>query len=154
MNKTILAIGVATVFTAGAAIYAYQATNNSGIADPNDAKQVALGKAIYAESCASCHGENLEGETPDWKSQKEDGTLPAPPHDGTGHTWHHGDQLLFSYTKEGGQANVPDGFTSGMPAFKNLHTDEEIWAVLSYIKTSWSDKQRYSQQLISEQEKK
>lgn len=148
-----MAVGVASLFTMGVAIYAYQSAGSSGVADPNDLKQVALGKQVYANSCASCHGVNLQGETPDWKSTKEDGTLPAPPHDGSGHTWHHADQLLFSYTKEGGQANVPDGFTSGMPAFKEQHTDEEIWAVLAFIKTSWSQKQRLKQQRMSERAK-
>lgn len=149
MNKIALVIGVATAVITGVAIYAYQSTGTSGIADPNDPEQVALGKATYAKACASCHGVNLEGETPDWKSLKDDETLPAPPHDGTGHTWHHGDELLFNYTKNGGQANVPDGFKSAMPAFKDELSDEEIWAVLAYIKTSWSDKQRYNQQRVS-----
>ena len=32
-------------------------------ANPGDPAQVALGQQIYGENCASCHGENLEGET-------------------------------------------------------------------------------------------
>ena len=41
----------------------------------------------YQEYCASCHGVNLEGQA-NWRSRNQDGTLPAPPHDETGHTWH------------------------------------------------------------------
>ena len=56
---------------------------------------VQLGSVLYAEHCASCHGENLEGQT-DWYQRDQDGYLPAPPHDETGHTWHHSDQVVFS----------------------------------------------------------
>ena len=52
------------------------------------------GQALYADSCAACHGANLEGQ-PDWRVPGADGILPAPPHDETGHTWHHDNQLLF-----------------------------------------------------------
>jgi mono/diheme cytochrome c family protein len=65
------------------------------------AVDIAQGKALYAESCASCHGANLEGQ-PDWRTPGPDGRLPAPPHDETGHTWHHPDRVLFQYTKLGG----------------------------------------------------
>ena len=50
--------------------------------------------SLYAENCASCHGAKLEGQ-PDWRSPGPDGVMPAPPHDRTGHTWHHGDGMLF-----------------------------------------------------------
>jgi mono/diheme cytochrome c family protein len=106
---------------------------------PADADPV-LGETLYQENCASCHGEKLEGE-PDWRTAKEDGTLPAPPHDETGHTWHHGDGLLFNYTKLGGQEALAQrgvtGFTSGMPGFAEVLTDDEIWHILAYIKSTW-----------------
>lgn len=106
-------------------------------ADATDAEAVALGEKLYAENCADCHGANLEGQ-PDWRSPKEDGTLPAPPHDDSGHTWHHADQLLFKYTKLGGAGVAPPGFQSGMPGFGGSLSDHEIWAVLSFIKSRWS----------------
>ena len=105
-------------------------------ANPGDAKQVARGAALYAEHCASCHGADLKGE-PNWRRRKQDGTLPAPPHDETGHTWHHHDQLLFDYTKHGGQALAPEGFKSAMPAFGATLADDDIWAVLAFIKSRW-----------------
>ncbi len=102
-----------------------------------------LGEPLYQEYCASCHGADLEGE-PDWRSQKEDGTLPAPPHDETGHTWHHGDDLLFNYTKLGGQEALAKSgitnFTSGMPGFGEQLSDEEIWHILAFIKSTWSER--------------
>ncbi|WP_028880820.1 c-type cytochrome [Terasakiella pusilla] len=154
MNKNAIALSVAVVFTIGAATAAFlHNAENSGVADPNDPKQVALGKTIYADNCASCHGVNLEGETEDWKSTKEDGTLYAPPHDDTGHTWHHGDALLFQYTKEGGQAIAGPDFQSGMMPFADALTDEEIWAALAFIKTSWTEQQLNRQQMMTEREK-
>ena len=106
-------------------------------ADVTNNEAVAQGEQLYAIHCASCHGDNLQGQ-PDWRVTNADGTLPAPPHDDSGHTWHHPDTLLFNYTKQGGQALAPADFKSGMPAFKEQLTDSEIWAVLSFIKSKWS----------------
>lgn len=105
-----------------------------------DTADPLLGETLYQESCASCHGVNLEGQE-NWQSTQADGTLPAPPHDESGHTWHHGDDLLFNYAKLGGQAALEQmgvaGFNSGMPAFGEQLTDEEIWNILAYIKSTW-----------------
>lgn len=116
--------------------------------DMSDPELIALGEARYAEHCASCHGAELEGE-PNWRSQNADGTLPAPPHDATGHTWHHPDRVLFAITKQGGQALAPDGFESAMPAFGGALSDREIWAVLAYIKSRWPAEIRERQERIS-----
>lgn len=118
-------------------------------ADPRDLVQVALGQQIYGVNCASCHGVNLEGETNDWKVRKDDGSLPAPPHNDEGHTWHHDDILLFSYTKKGGNAMIPGDFKSGMPGFGETLRDEEIWAALAYIKSKWSRKNLERQEKMS-----
>jgi hypothetical protein len=112
--------------------------------DPDNPKLVSRGRSIYADYCASCHGKNLEGQ-PNWRRRNSDGTLPAPPHDANGHTWHHPDQLLFDYTKKGGQKLAPEGFKSAMPGFSNDLNDGDIWAVLSFIKSRWPDDVRARQ---------
>jgi mono/diheme cytochrome c family protein len=104
------------------------------------AAEVALGQEVYAQGCASCHGANLEGQ-PDWRRRLENGRMPAPPHDETGHTWHHADRHLFTITKEGVGAVVP-GYESDMPAFGDSLTDAEIRAVLAYIKSTWPERER------------
>ena len=100
------------------------------------------------ENCASCHGVNLEGQ-PDWRSPDADGVLPAPPHDATGHTWHHDNALLFEYTKLGGKgalaARGVTNFNSGMPAYDGVVSDDEIWNILAYIRSTWSERERVAQ---------
>jgi len=109
---------------------------SGGRADPANAQLVAVGSEIYGEHCAVCHGGNLEGQ-PNWRSRRPDGRLPAPPHDKTGHTWHHPDWVLFEVTKRGVEAFGVRDYESDMPAFDGVLTDEQIWAVLAYIKSRW-----------------
>lgn len=118
-------------------------------ADAADADLVALGGTVYKSECASCHGVRLEGQS-NWRSRRADGSLPAPPHDETGHTWHHPDQLLFDVTKHGGAKNAPAGFVSGMPAFGGKLADRDIWAALAYIKSRWPEPVRQRQATITE----
>ena len=109
---------------------------------PARADQLATGRALYADHCAACHGVDLEG-APDWQRPGPDGRLPAPPHDETGHTWHHGDAMLFEYTQRGGQAYLDDlgvAFESGMPAFGDVLKDDEIRAILAFIRSTWPER--------------
>jgi len=101
-------------------------------------EMVALGKTVYAGHCASCHGLELEGE-PNWRQRDASGLLPAPPHDATGHTWHHPDAMLFELTKYGVQRFVGDDYQSKMPIFDGVIEDREIWAALAYIKSTWPE---------------
>ncbi|MBM3946073.1 MAG: cytochrome c [SAR202 cluster bacterium] len=105
---------------------------------------IARGGAVYQANCAACHGTNGQGQ-PGWRRQNSDGTYPAPPHDASGHTWHHGDGLLFRIVKEGGKVYETPGFKSSMPPFGDRLSDEEIRAVIAYIKTLWPPKLQASQ---------
>ncbi len=102
------------------------------------------GRALYVEHCSACHGVDLEGQ-PDWRSPDANGLYPAPPHDETGHTWHHDDAMLIDYITRGGQAVLDDmgvTFSSGMPSFGSVLDEREIEAVLDYIKSTWPEKIR------------
>ena len=114
--------------------------------------QLALGQQVYAAQCASCHGANLEGQ-PNWRSRRADGRLPAPPHDATGHTWHHADSVLFRITKYGPAAIVGEGYASDMPGFERVLSDAEIEAVLAFIKSTWADREREIQERQSRSER-
>lgn len=108
---------------------------------PDDPQLVAEGARVYAEHCASCHGPRLEGQA-DWQQRRADGRLPAPPHDESGHSWHHPDALLFALTKQGPAALVGQDYQSDMPAYEGVLSDAEILAVLSYIKSRWPEEVR------------
>jgi len=125
-------------------------TGPAAKADPENAAQVALGQEVYARHCAVCHGRQLEGQ-PDWRIRRPGGFLPAPPHDETGHTWHHPDQVLFEIAKYGAQPpHYPADYASDMPAFGSVLTDEEIWAVLAFIKRSWPAEIQVHQRRLTE----
>lgn len=110
-------------------------------ADAENAETIALGRTIYETQCAACHGAQLEGQ-PDWQMPLPSGRLPAPPHDATGHTWHHPDDMLFRIVKEGTAAIVGGGYESDMPGFADVLSDAEIRAVLAYIKSTWPERER------------
>ncbi|TVO51956.1 c-type cytochrome [Denitromonas halophila] len=97
------------------------------------------GATLYAAQCASCHGAKGEGQ-PDWRERKPDGRLPAPPHDASGHTWHHPMEMLVQMTRDGLVPPLaPEGYQSDMPAFGHILSDDEIRAVLAYIESQWPD---------------
>lgn len=103
----------------------------------SDPEITARGAKIYAANCASCHGDDLQGQ-PNWQTPNPDGMLPAPPHDSTGHTWHHADELLFRITKYGvGAAAGLTDHKSAMPTYETILSDDEIIAALSWIKSKW-----------------
>ena len=110
-----------------------------------ESRDLRNGRMLYARECASCHGAKLEGQ-PDWRSIGPDRVLRAPPHDLTGHTWHHDNRLLFDYTKLGGkglmEARGMTGFKSSMPGFGHVLSDGKIWDILAYIRSTWPDRIR------------
>lgn len=129
-----IAVGVGVLAAAAAAVW--QLVPRELRIDAKDAKAVARGAKVYAEHCAACHGSHLEGQ-PGWQSRNAQGRLPAPPHDEHGHTWHHDDRVLFEVTKYGLAKHAPPGYRSDMPAFEGTLGDEDIVAVLAFIKSRW-----------------
>ena len=117
---------------------------------PDDREVTALGKRVYEAHCASCHGSRLEGQ-PRWRERDATGRLPAPPHDASGHTWHHPDDLLFRITKHGvAKASNLKDYDSAMPAFEGVLSDAEIVAVLSWIKAQWPPEIRRRHDALNE----
>ena len=100
------------------------------------------GKDIFAATCVTCHGAEGEGQ-PAWRIARADGTRPAPPLNGDGHTWHHADDLLYVIVSRGGKTQESPlfpSFKSTMPAFGDQYSHEEIVAVLTYVKSLWAGK--------------
>ncbi len=120
----------------------------SGPANPTDARAVAEGEAVYLAHCASCHGTRLQGQ-PNWHEALPDGGYPAPPHDGSGHTWRHSDGELFEATKFGGDFSATPGPGNTMPAFEGVLSDDEIWATLAFVKSRWPAELQARQRLLT-----
>lgn len=144
MNRiALIAVGGAALF--GATLYAFSnvsAETDRVVLRDNDPAIVALGANVYEANCACCHGAYLEGQA-NWRSPGEDGRLLAPPHDETGHTWHHDSDTLFQLTKYGVSELINDPeYASNMPIYDGVLSDEEIIAVISYIKSTWSEEIR------------
>lgn len=119
------------------------------ILEPDNQLIVDVGRGVYQSHCASCHGKQLEGQA-EWRQRLDNGMLPAPPHDKTGHTWHHADDLLFEITKYGMAKVIDDpNYLTMMPLFDSVLEDRDIIAVLSYIKSTWPAEERAWQEKIN-----
>jgi mono/diheme cytochrome c family protein len=111
--------------------------DTAGVLRPDDPQVVNMGARIYTQHCAACHGTRGEGQ-PDWRERGPDGLMRAPPHDESGHTWHHPDAQLVAITKHGLAKLIrqPD-YQTHMPVYDGVLSDPEIIAVLSWIKAQW-----------------
>lgn len=144
----LLAIGLALIGGAGIAVQSillqpYRPGN------PDDVEQVKHGWQVYAQACARCHGEDLDGEfgpataeiagiNQELQTEKADqAAMVAPAHDASGKTWRHTDQTLFEIIKFGEAAETEIKVSNRMPAFKDKLTDDEIWLTIALIKSSW-----------------
>lgn len=105
-------------------------------ADADNPALVARGSEVYSKYCAACHGARLEGQ-PNWRSRLPSGRLPAPPHDESGHTWHHPDKVLFEIVMDGVAEHAPEGYQSDMPGFRGTLSETDVLAVLAFIKSQW-----------------
>ncbi len=123
----------------------------AGTAEGERADTAALaarGEAVYAAHCAACHGPDGAGQA-NWRVRKPNGKLPAPPLNGTGHTWHHPDPQLRAMITDGVAAMVPGPYATDMRGFGDRLSDADIDAVLAHIKTWWSPEHRARQAEIT-----
>ncbi|MBS2132250.1 cytochrome c (plasmid) [Burkholderia thailandensis] len=115
------------------------------------ARQVDLirsGRAVYQQYCASCHGVHGEG-APNWQQPDALGEMPPPPHDAKGHTWKHGDGMLYRLVHDGWRDPFNKTTRLTMPSFGAKLTPLEIRSVIEYIKTMWTPEQRAFQRAES-----
>ncbi|MGI9433529.1 MAG: c-type cytochrome [Geminicoccaceae bacterium] len=127
----------------------------------SDADYIATGQVFYDEYCARCHGADLKGEF-GWMAddqgisdaerevvEKVFDDL-APAHDASGQTSRHSDETLFKIIKWGperalGQAN------SRMPGSGQTLADDEIWAIIAFLKSHWPDEPRPEDEAVQTQ---
>ena len=91
-----------------------------------------LGQVTFEQNCVSCHGKDGEGIVKDWKKRQADGSYPAPPVNGSAHSWHHSPKTLLSTINNGGAK-----LGGQMPAFKDQLSEEEKQALLDYMYSLW-----------------
>ena len=138
--RTISFLGCLLAIVSVAACGQHQGTATGA---SSEAEDVARGEELFRSNCAVCHGTGGEGQL-GWQIRKPDRVLPAPPLNGDGHTWHHGDGTLFRIVSQGGAIyESPDlpNYKSGMPAFGEKLSRDEIVAVINYLKSLWGDKE-------------
>ena len=150
-KKLVIGVAAAAVaLTVVAYVLLSQRAATAMLLDPGDRQLVQRGAEVYRAQCASCHGAELEGQ-PDWKRRRSNGRLPAPPHDESGHTHHHPDELLMRLTKMGPAVVAGDSYQSDMPAYAGILGDADIRAVLSYIKSTWPPEVQRRHDALNEQ---
>ena len=147
MKKILLIFVVVLLLAVGG--FFYFMTKNQPVAEIKQIDdevlyaQIQLGSQLYATNCASCHGEQLQGN-PKWNiTTDEDGDNLPPPLNGTGHTWHHSPEQLFNIIKYGLKI-YNEGYKGKMQGNPDL-SDEDVWSILAYIKYVWPEsiRQKY-----------
>lgn len=134
----ILALGLGAGVAAALLWPRDEASSSVGLFDYTNPETVRLGADLYDVNCAACHGADLQGQD-DWRTPAANGRAAAPPHDETGHTWHHPDTQLFQIVKFGTEPLVGNGYESDMSGYDGVLSDDEILSVMAYIKSTWPD---------------
>lgn len=146
-----VALAVALVLLASTGLLLREGQASRDLLRPDDAAVLALGQKVYGAHCANCHGASGQGQS-NWREPDASGLLPAPPHDDSGHTWHHPDALLLEITRRGmARALDRPGLASNMPAYEGVLSDAEIVAALSWIKSRWSPQVRARHDAVNAQ---
>ena len=99
-----------------------------------DQSMLDIGQSLYQANCANCHGQNAEGAVENWHKRGEDGNLPAPPLNGTGHAWHHPVAGLAQTIRNGTQS-----IGGNMPSWKDKLSDDEVFAIIIWFSSLWPD---------------
>lgn len=131
---------------------------SNSVAQPTDSPQRAAliasnpdlqtGQAVYELRCAHCHGYSGEGQLAATVANTEQlGMHTVPPHNASGHTWKHSDQLLRQVILNGIE-NPLDHFA--MPPFEGAVSETEIDQLIAYIRLWWTDDQRAWQSQVTE----
>ena len=92
-------------------------------ADRETSMSISVGRQIYADDCASCHGSDVTNPT-----NVGQGMLPRTAALDSPTIQSYSDRELFSIIREGIR------FT-GMPGFAGVETDDRIWYVVDFLRS-------------------
>ena len=105
----------------------------ASLTDPfaGKADAVTAGKQVFTDNCETCHGADAKGDGPAGASlnpKPADLTLTVKETDAAYMHW--------VVTAGGGAA----GLSSAMPSFKGVLTDDQIWQVVTYLRSTYGGK--------------
>ena len=106
------------------------ATETSGMPAPESSLLLAFGETVYAKHCASCHGADGHGMPPDYPPlaanpsiQMQSAVNPI--------------RMVLNGGFPPGTPGNPEPY--GMPPFAQTLSDDEVAAVVSYIRGAWGN---------------
>ncbi len=106
-------------------------TSATGPSSAPTAVSLETGERLFRQHCATCHGDNAQGDS-NWRKRRPDGSFPPPPLNGTGHAWHHSMDVL--------KATIRDGTArlgGTMPAWGDKLSETEIEAIIRWFQSKW-----------------
>ena len=117
------ALAVVAIFATESSIAQQPSAQPAGVAPAGGpqggGRRVPPGKTLFTTYCASCHGEDLSG-----------GRAPS--------LFNH--NLLEQRTDEALRTSIQTGnLQAGMPPFKELLSDDQIWQLLAYMRNEAGD---------------
>lgn len=92
---------------------------------------ISLGKTVYEARCASCHGMQGEGKPPHWPPLASNQSIQMS-------SAVNAIRMVLNGGYPPGTAGNPRPY--GMPPFAGSLSDNEIAAVVSYIRTAWGNR--------------
>jgi mono/diheme cytochrome c family protein len=112
----------------------HSAGGGAAATSPISAKErdqlVNLGGKVYAQQCATCHGANGEGRLPDFPPLANNQSIQMA-------SAVNPIRMVLNGGYPPGTAKNPTPF--GMPPFAQLLSDQEVAAVVTYIRTAWGN---------------
>ena len=128
-----VSMGVATLLMLGGAVLIFAVHTHSAVADPTvgnpikpTAASVAKGKDLFQQNCIVCHGIDGRGDGPGAAS------LSPAPTDFRQHMPLHIDPQFFDF--------IANGYpSSAMPKFKGTFSDEDIWNMVNFLRSAFSE---------------
>ena len=103
----------------------------SGMTNPlkSNEENLAEGESLYQANCSSCHGGGGKGDGP------ASGGLNPKPQNLAETQSEQSDAYLYWRISEGG---LMEPFNSLMPAWRGLLDEDQIWQIITYVRTMGS----------------
>ncbi len=142
------------VLAASVGVIAYVSANSRALelrASAENREQVSIGRLAYQQNCAVCHGLDLRGK-PTWHKTVQGNALRAGSALNTvGDVWKTSDDDIYRLIARGDRP-VPEGAHPVVihpEPFGGKLTENQIWGLIAFMKSTWTVRQRISQEELS-----